>query len=135
MTASVVNGLRVVTEGPTLAPITTRDGKAIWWEQTRTLHLEDGSTVYGCLHCDHTTTNVGGIRPHLRVHADPDKPRAPRKKIGDQTLNGVLRRLEKLAKVEQERDKWKERALEAERTISSWRQAMHRLGIAAPDGE
>ena len=133
MTATEVNGIRVRTDTATLAPIRTRDGKPIWWEQTRTLTLEDGSVIYGCKHCDHTATKVGAIRPHLRVHADPNKPkRAP---SGKDALTVVSKRLQKVDALEDQVAFWKKRCLAAERKISTWTQALYTLGVQLPDDD
>lgn len=131
MTATEVNGVKVKTDTPTLAPITTPNGKAIWWEQTRTLTLEDGSIVYGCLHCDHTATKAGAIRPHLRQHADPDKPKPAKK---DKTaLAAVSKRLRRVETLEEQVKRWKTRALTAERKISQWEQDLISLGFTPTD--
>lgn len=75
MTASTVNGVAVVADEPTRAPINARGGKAIFWPRVRTLTLADGSTTYGCLHCDYVNANLLSIRPHLKKHANDPKPR------------------------------------------------------------
>lgn len=133
MTATEVNGIKVRTDTATLAPIRTPNGKAIWWEQTRTLTLEDGSVIYGCKHCDHTATKVGAIRPHLRVHADPDKQK--RTPTGKDALSVVSKRLKRLDALEEQVAFWKKRCLTAERKISSWTQALHTLGVQLPDDD
>lgn len=69
MTATIVNGLSVISEGPARAPITNRKtGEPIYWEQIRELTLADGSTTFGCIHCDYTNINRNSLRPHLNAH-------------------------------------------------------------------
>lgn len=60
-----VNGLRVVSDAPTRAPIADKAGGEVLWHQTRTLTLEDGTVVYGCQHCPYVSPNVHSVRPHL----------------------------------------------------------------------
>lgn len=69
MTATAVNGVAVAADEPTRAPIRARGGKEIFWPKVRTLTLVDGSTIYGCQHCDYVNENVLSIRPHLKKHA------------------------------------------------------------------
>lgn len=69
MTATAVNGISVILDTPARAPITNlKTGGPIYWEQIRELSLADGSTVYGCLHCDYTNENRNSLRPHLNAH-------------------------------------------------------------------
>jgi hypothetical protein len=124
MTATRVNGLEVIADEPTPSPIAKRDGTAIIWQQTRTLLLEDGSTVYGCLHCDYARPNILSIRPHLNKHKDRSAPSAPAGAAADLSLNELLKKLGDLNKVVAERDEWKRRATKAERSLQSLRNAL-----------
>lgn len=146
MTATVVNGLKVVSEGPTQAPIFQKgSNKPVFWQQTRTLHLEDGSITYGCQHCDYTHDKAGAIRPHLRVHADPNAPRKPRssriKPTGDAQVDALIETLtaagnkDRLVehwrgKYQEERGKYQEER-EKNRRIHK---ALSDLGFNLPDG-
>lgn len=125
MTASIVNGLEVIADEPTEAPLCDRAGKPLVWRQTRTLLLSDGSTVYGCLHCDYTSDNVKAIRPHLNKHRGSTVDVA---RLDELTLGEVLRRLAALDDLAAERDSWKERATRAERSLSHLRRALR--GVA-----
>lgn len=82
MTATTVNGVPVIRDEDTEAPIKNlRDGSPIYWTQTRTLTLADGSVVYGCLHCDATFDTKFKVRPHLGAkHTDPEVAAARRAK-------------------------------------------------------
>lgn len=125
MTATIVNGLEVIADEPTEGSLCAPSGKPLVWRQTRTLLLSDGSTVYGCLHCDYTSPNLRAIRPHLKKH------RASTVEVGrldELTLGDVLRRLAALDEVTAERDAWKERATRAERSLSNLRKALR--GVA-----
>ncbi|WP_245572446.1 hypothetical protein [Actinokineospora enzanensis] len=121
MTATTVNGIDVLRDEPTLAPITSRDGKPVYWQQTRTLTLADGSVVYGCAHCDYTADKAGAIRPHLKTHAA--KTVVP-KSSGDLSLSDVLNRLSAADQVQADRDQWRTRALKAERSLATMRKAL-----------
>ncbi|MCP3799767.1 hypothetical protein NLX83_10905 [Allokutzneria sp. A3M-2-11 16] len=138
MTATVVNGLEVIADEPTEAPMRSRAGTPVLWQQTRTLLLEDGSTTYGCVHCDYTSANVRSIRPHLNKHRTDNVPArtsvlAP---FGELSLAEVFRRLvdfdditSELDEMTSERDEWKQRAQRAERSLSTLRNALR--GVAS----
>lgn len=122
MTATHVDGVEVVADEPTTAPIKSFAGKPMVWTQTRTLLLADGRTVYGCQHCEYTSPNVLSIRPHLNKHRTVGpRPAAAAK---DLSLTEVLERLATLDKVSKERDDWKARALTAERKLATLRNAL-----------
>lgn len=125
MTATHVNGVEVIADEPTPSPITTRDGGTVLWHQTRTLLLADGSTVYGCQHCDYTNERATSIRPHLNKHRDTNGKTATA--TGDLTLQQLVARLGDYDKVAGERDDWKRRALDAEGKLRTLRKA---LGVA-----
>lgn len=69
MTTTEFEGLRVIAEDDATTPLTTKKSGPIRLKQVRELLLEDGSTAYGCLHCDYASRNMNSIRPHLRIHA------------------------------------------------------------------
>lgn len=127
MTASSVNGVEVIADEPTRSPLTDRAGKPVIWTQTRTLLLEDGSTVYGCLHCDYTSPNQNSIRPHLNRHITR-KPQAGSARNGiptaDLPLSQIMRRLDALNAVEEDRDRWKARAVAPEKSMAALRRAI-----------
>jgi hypothetical protein len=129
MTATAVNGWEVIADEPTEAPMRDRSGKPVVWQQTRTLLLADGSTVYGCVHCDYTNENVRSIRPHLNKHrGDGSTSRtADLGGLAELSLGEVLQRLGALDDVSSERDEWKARAIRAERSLSTLRNALRRV--------
>lgn len=127
MTATTVDGVAVITDEPTSSGIVDRGGKPVVWTQTRTLRLADGRTVYGCLHCDRTSTNPLSIRPHLSAHST--RPRkatkaAATRAASDLPLGELLARLGELDRVTVERDTWKTRAQTAERKLATLRNAL-----------
>jgi hypothetical protein len=124
MTATHVNGLEVIADEPTTSAISRRDGTPIIWQQTRTLLLEDGSTWYGCVHCDYARPNLHSIRPHLGKHKDRSAVSGPAGAGGDLSLNDLLKRLSELDKVIAERDEWKRRAVKAERSLTLLRNTL-----------
>jgi hypothetical protein len=127
MTATVVNGLEVLADEPTEAPMRDRSGRPVVWQQTRTLLLEDGSTVYGCVHCDYTNENVNSIRPHLNKHRTNTVTSVDR--FGELPLAEVMRRLAEFDEVSIDREAWKARATRAERSLSTLRNALR--GVAS----
>ncbi|TCO64363.1 hypothetical protein [Actinocrispum wychmicini] len=130
MTATVVNGLEVLADEPTEAPMRSRNGSPVLWQQTRTLLLEDGNTVYGCVHCDYTSDNVHSIRPHLNKHRTASAASvAGVDQFGEVTLAEVMRRLADFDEISIEREAWKARATRAERSLSTLRAALR--GVAS----
>ncbi len=120
MTATIAFGLEVLADEPTPSPI-SRDGQRIEWEQTRTLLLSDGSTAYGCLHCDYVSRNVLSIRPHLSKHNRRQKHNDA---IGEHSLAALVDQLKRLDEITTDRDKWKARALSAEKSLRAIREAI-----------
>lgn len=135
MTATEVNGLKVVSDEPTPAPFKTPKGKTVLWTQTRTLTLEDGSAVYGCQHCDFTHASMHGVRPHLKVHQSrPEFVRVDKELmntvfVDGMTLGDLVARLSELMEIEAERDRWYDRAVEAEYQLNRLRKALRSAGI------
>lgn len=127
MTATSVNGVAVVSDNPTQSEINTRDGKPILFTQTRTLVLADGSTVYGCQHCDYTSANMGSIRPHLSKHNRRKAAEPPPAATG--AVGELIAQLTELGRITQERDSWKDRALTAEKALKKMRSALKSLGV------
>lgn len=121
MTATHVNGLEVIADEPTASEITDRSGKPVIWHQPRTLLLEDGSTIYGCIHCEYTSDNPRSIRPHLTAHRDK-KPAVARS--GEATVTTLIQQLQDLQTIAADRDAWRERAQRAEQTLTVIRKAL-----------
>lgn len=128
MTATTVNGLAVVDEQPTKAPITTPTGKEIFWEQVRELLLEDTSIAYGCKHCDFTDPAVGKVRGHLvRCPARPARKPKPETPVSDEAaVDGLLKQLAELPKLRAENAKLR---ASLERYKARCRAAESRLGV------
>lgn len=123
MTATQVNGIAVIADEPTLSPISARNGVPVYWQQTRTLLLEDGTELYGCVHCDYTADSPNKVRPHFNKHRDRTaaKPASPY----DLPLSELLARVADMEKLTAERDTWRRRALKAERSLSTMRKALN----------
>jgi hypothetical protein len=126
MTATIVNGQAVIADEPTASPIKDKAGNYVLWQKVRTLLLEDGDTVYGCLLCDYTSPNSLSIRPHLNAHST--KQRSPRgtkttAKLADElSLADLLGKVGELEKVTTERNEWKARAQKAEKKLQLLRE-------------
>lgn len=79
MTATTVDGRAVLKVEPLISNIKRRDGSRIPYARMGTLHLDDGSTVVGCLvdGCSFTHQGIGGVRHHVRSHnSDNGRPLA-----------------------------------------------------------
>ncbi|GAA0632486.1 hypothetical protein GCM10010174_61940 [Kutzneria viridogrisea] len=122
MTATHVDGVEVIADEPTRSAFNSRDGEPVYWKQNRTLLLADGRTVYGCLHCDYTSPNVHSIRPHLNRHRDLKQ----RQSVGgaDDTLSRMVRKLAEAEEIADDRDRWKARAVAAEKQLRTLRRAL-----------
>ena len=131
MTAATVEGRRVIEDQPAKSPLHT-DAKPVLFKQIRELLLEDGTVVFGCLHCEYTADTIGPIRPHLKAHGGrgPGRPRtAIAQDVNQMSLGDLLRRVKTLEQAEADRDTWRRRALDAERRLNTLRRA---LGGGAP---
>jgi hypothetical protein len=122
-------GLPVLRDQPTPSPIKDRLGRPVLWQQTRMLTLQDGSTAYGCAHCDYVSRAVLSIRPHLKKHLARTNGAAL---AGDLKLSDVVRHLASLEGVTADRDRWRERARTAERALAKMRKALETLGAGGP---
>lgn len=118
MTARFVDGQEVLVDEPTESQITTTKGKPIVWQQIRTLLLADGSTVYGCAHCDYVGPSPLQVRPHLNKHRN--------RPTDEMSLTDLINRVAALDRVTTERDEWKARALSAEKRLKTLRSALGR---------
>lgn len=128
MTATSVDGVRVVADEPTPAPMRDNAGTPVLWQQTRTLRLADGRTVYGCAHCEYTSANMRSIRPHLNKHRG-ERGLGDLGSLGGLTLAEVVARLAEREQLVVDRDQWKRRAERAERSLSTLRNALR--GVAS----
>lgn len=118
-TKRFVDGHEVISDQPTEAPISARNGQPVYWQQIRTLRLSNGDTAYGCAHCDYVSANPNSVRPHLNAHRNGRKSRHT---SGD--VEQVLQQLAHLDELTKDRDRWKQRALKAERDLRAIRRAI-----------
>lgn len=123
MVATEAFGLAVTDDQPTKSPITDRAGQPILWQQTRTLTLADGSTAYGCAHCDYTSRNPKAIRPHLSKHNRRSNGHGPNP-AAELTVQQLLGQLAALEELRADRDTWKARALKAEKSLRTLRSVL-----------
>ena len=125
MVATHAFGQAVIADAPTPSPITDPNGSPILWEQTRTLTLADGSTAYGCAHCDYANRNVNSIRPHLRKHSQRTNGQATgRDPAAELTVHELLGQLAALEELRADRDTWKARAVKAEKALRTLRKML-----------
>lgn len=118
MTATHVNGLAVIASEPARSGWKhPRTGEPLKYRQMLRLLLEDGSEVFGCLHCDYTHPSLNSVRPHLNKHRDPREERHELRALPGVDMSDLAalgRRLQEYAQVCADRDTWKSRALKAE---------------------
>ncbi len=123
------------------------DGEPIYFRQIVKLLLEDGSEVYGCVHCEYVSDSIGSVRPHLGKHSPKGVGRAARNRaaavrayqdLDELTLGEILDYAQKGLDVAQsdatirtrlieERDEWKARAKAAESQLAKVRNAFKGL--------
>jgi hypothetical protein len=130
VTAAAVEGRLVIEDQPAKSPLHT-DAKPVLFKQIRELLLEDGTIVFGCAHCEFTAATIGPVRPHLKVHTGrgPGRPRTAVAQDAEAlSITGLLRRLQALERAEADRDTWRKRALDAERTLRTLQRALKGLG-------
>lgn len=131
MTATVVNGLTVIEAVEAHSPL-SKPGKPVYFRQILELLLEDGTVVYGCIHCEYTTDGALKVRSHLGKHADS----GPRyEDYAETTLSELVTkaalydqlmasRAEADAKAKDDATAWKARALAAEADLRKVREAL-----------
>lgn len=129
MTATKVDGRTVIEDQPALAPVKTWAGAPVYYKQIRELLLDDGTSVFGCAHCDYTGSSPVQVRPHLNKHRDI-KAKADEAKTDagkpttELSLAQILDRIATLDRVTADRDQWKARALKAEGSLKVLRDAL-----------
>lgn len=155
----LVDGKKVVNDVPLPSPLPVRDGhKPIVFHGFRVLTLEDKTVVHGCGECPDSTDftgTLGDIRVH-RANAHGMKRGGQRKASSAMAdIPGIVplslrmmplgELLEMAAQLEQlgdlfatvtiERDEYKKRALEAEKTVRQWERAFANLGFTKEGNE
>ena len=127
VTATHVDGRKVVEDQAAKSPLHT-ETRPVLFKQIRELLLDDGSVVYGCLHCDYTAATIGIVRPHLKTHTGrgADRPRtAITRDVDELSIGDLLRRVKSLEQAETDREAWRKRALDAERRLRTLRRALN----------
>lgn len=136
MTATEVNGLKVVETEAAHSPLSTPD-KPVYFKRIVQLLLEDGNTTYGCVHCDYTSPQLGSVRAHLPSHNRAQiNPRKGTKVLSAEAaplMDLTIRELFDAVLQVRESDSWKERALKAETRLAEFRKAAEVLGLRLAD--
>lgn len=125
---------RVIHEAPAQSRLKDKAGHHVLYKQIRELLLADGSITYGCAHCSETSPDIMVIFRHLRTHkpATIRRPK-PKKAAPKPDTNGhkaegdglVIQLVEtEIAKLTMQRDRYKARALKAERELAKVRRAL-----------
>lgn len=122
MTATHVNGVPVIAAEPAVSNFKNQaTGENLRYRQMLRLLLEDGSEVFGCLHCDYTSPNLNSVRPHLNKHRLSLEIGNGH---GGVDIAGLVKRLQAVEVVEADRDRWKARAIDAERELRKIREVL-----------
>jgi hypothetical protein len=137
MTATTIDGVEVVASEPAMSPLSEVHGQAIHYKQILKLLLADGRELFGCAHCDYTSTSVQRVYPHLKKHS----PRPPRQATAvdpaglDMTVGELLKAYQQItemadayARLADDRDEWKSRARKAEGQLGTLRKALGAIG-------
>jgi hypothetical protein len=129
MTATIVNGYHVVSDIPARSPLPhpTDSDKALYFKTIRALSLSNGEVVYGCVDCTYTADTTFKVRAHRSHHprtkgrgGGANGVRAGAHRAPDTiTIDDLVSRLTALAKMEGERDRWRTRAIAAERKLAA----------------
>lgn len=123
MTATQVGGKAVVAVEPATSHWKDSTGAHIQYRQMLRLLLEDGTEVYGCLHCDYTHESLNSVRPHLNKHR-LEKRQAEAAEVGGLSLAELARALGSHERTVTELEEWKRRALKAEGALRTLRKAL-----------
>ena len=126
MTATHVDGVAVVADEPAETGIADGAGTPVHYKRIRKLLLADDRIMYGCSECDFTRPTAAQIRPHMNKHRAPDAPpkRSRARMLQELTLAELLAKVELLEDLTADRDRWKSRALKAERSLGTLRSAL-----------
>lgn len=98
-------------------------GNGIKYKQILELTLEGGGVVYGCIHCPKTLATRHKVRSHLTAHSPRGANRERQKTsealgvISSMSVQEIVDRLAEVDQLRRERDDWKRRAQEAERSL------------------
>lgn len=126
MTASEVGGHAVIAVEPAKSNWKGRDGEPLEYRQMLRLLLDDGTELFGCLHCNYTHPSLHSVRPHLNKHRLSKHDEAAT--IGGLSLAEIARALNSHERQSTELEEWKRRALKAEGQLRTLRKA---LGVNA----
>jgi len=130
VTATIVNGYHVVGDIPARSPLPhpTHPEKGLYFKTIRALSLSNGEVVFGCVDCTYTAPSPMQVRAHRASHSrgrgrgvgapamTTGAHRAPADPV---TIDDLVARLTVLSKVESERDRWRTRAIAAERKLAA----------------
>lgn len=129
MTATQVDGVAVVATEPAFSNWkNSRTGEPFALKQVVRLLLEDGREVFGCTWCDYSHERMESVRPHLNKHRD--EKRAAQTNVATE-FSGLVAKLQAAAGLAEDRDRWKARAVAAERELAKVRKALGALGLSS----
>jgi len=121
-----IDGVLVIAEQLARSSLPTPPGGSpVLFKQITELLLEDGQTLYGCVHCDFVGDSAPQVRPHLRVHRSGNA--APLAALNGMSVAELIGRAQAWERLASERDEWKDRAQKAEKQLGTLRNALKGL--------
>jgi hypothetical protein len=137
MTATTVDGRAVIATEKVETGL-SKPGKPVYFTRILRLLLDDGSDVHGCTECDFTAPEWTSVRPHLGSHnGSYNGGRARKQKTAPpadvmalslaELVDRALRadvQFDVVMKIQEDRDHWKTRAKDAEKRLSTLRNAL-----------
>lgn len=133
MTATQVNGVAVVASEPAEAAISTPE-HPVRFKQIVKLLLEDGTEVFGCVHCDYTADSHTRVRPHLGKHAvrkgepPPSVAQPEPLDLATVAVADLLDMAQRVHEHQADAERWKARALRAEQDLALIRRTINGKG-------
>jgi len=133
MTATIVDGYHVIADRPAPSPLPhpTDPTKTLYFKTIRHLVLSNMEVVYGCVDCTYTADTTFKVRAHRSHHAvrratPPTTPSGGGAHRATEaiTVDNLVARLSALSKVEGDRDRWRTRAIAAERRLAALHRAL-----------
>lgn len=133
-TGQTIKGEVVTADMPARSPLPhpTDPHQHLYYKTIRELWLMGGGIVYGCTDCDYTGPTVYSVRAHRSTHTPRRPTTAPVTPHGETpadiaTLDALMARLAAIGKLQSERDRWRTKAIAAERQLAALRRSLSKV--------
>lgn len=123
-------GRPIIAVEPASTGLRRSDGERVYLKRTVLLQMAGGDVAYGCTECGFADDSVGKVNNHVaNAHGGTTGPKQPKTaKRRDAAvishLKAALSALEETPDESSEVEKWKKRALDAERRLAMLRKAL-----------